>query len=620
MFIKPTRFIVNTLSFAALSTIATSRVYAAEDNSATYSAQNILETVVVSSRIPTPLREVGTSVSVLTEEQIKDRGFASLADVLRILPAVSVSNTGGIGKTSSLSVRGEQGYRTMVRIDGVEITDPSGTQSTSQIQHLMSSGISSVELLRGPQGLMYGADAGGVLVINTNSVKEDIKGFAGLDVGSYGSKNFGAGIGGGNDSGDFYLSASDVSVDGFNSSVKDLSNEKDGYDNTTLHGRAGWNISDAWRLEGVVRSTDSTNEYDQCWASKTVNDCYDTFKQDNSRIAVVHTSDVGSHSLSYSGTSVKRENFSNDAWAYGFDGKINRWEFNGNTRINNEHNIVYGVEKRTDEAATNERDQLGVYGEYQGKFENRLFLTAGIRHDDNDDFGVHNSYRVSGAYIAPWVSEGTLKFKTSIGTGFRAPSLYEIDYNRQYLSAYPALKAEESKGEEIGIEYVLSGGSHFELNLFNQTIDQEIYFDLINYSGYLQGEDSSKSKGVELVGDIVITDALVINTNYTHTEAENFDDTPRVRKPKNMVNLGVTMNATDSVKFSVNARRAMDSVDIDGKDLGDYSIVDANVRYEFINNGTVYVRGENVLNEKYVEVRNYNTAEAAFYAGLDFKI
>ena len=58
------------------------------------------EIVVTSSRVPMPLRQIGTSVSVVTDVDIQERGFFSLADVLRYEPGISVTNTGGVGAAS----------------------------------------------------------------------------------------------------------------------------------------------------------------------------------------------------------------------------------------------------------------------------------------------------------------------------------------------------------------------------------------------------------------------------------------------------------------------------------------------------------------------------------------
>ena len=75
-----------------------------------------------------------------------------------------------------------------------------------------------------------------------------------------------------------------------------------------------------------------------------------------------------------------------------------------------------------------ERDNEGYYLEFLSNFSDKLTISGGVRRDENDDFGGHTSHRITGAYLFDWTNL-SVKFKTSYGSGFRAPSLYEIDYN-----------------------------------------------------------------------------------------------------------------------------------------------------------------------------------------------
>jgi len=102
------------------------------------------EIVITSSRIETPWRQIGTSVSVMTADEIAARGSSSLLDILRAMPSVSVGNSGGAGQISNLRIRGEEGYRTLTLLDGMKLSDPSVTQVQPQLEHLLSSGIERI--------------------------------------------------------------------------------------------------------------------------------------------------------------------------------------------------------------------------------------------------------------------------------------------------------------------------------------------------------------------------------------------------------------------------------------------------------------------------------------------
>lgn len=231
------------------------------------SSENRLEEIVVtSSRVPMPMRQIGTSISVVTQEEIAERGFSSLYDVLRSQPSIGVTNAGGAGKATSLRVRGEEGFRTLVLLDGIDISDSSTPQVTPRMEYMLSSGIERVEILRGPQGLMYGADAGGVVNITTLAPREGLGGELSAAGGRYGSQEFAGNLGGGNGTADFNLSIADLETDGFNARTTDtVLNDDDGYDNTTVHGRFGWNVTEALRLSLVGRDTDGSTDYDSCF-------------------------------------------------------------------------------------------------------------------------------------------------------------------------------------------------------------------------------------------------------------------------------------------------------------------------------------------------------------------
>ncbi|MFT6681844.1 TonB-dependent receptor, partial [Haliea salexigens] len=157
------------------------------------------EIVVSSSRVAMPMREVATSISVVDAADIQRLGFANLQDILRTVPAVAVSNNGGAGKASSLRIRGEESFRTKVLIDGIDVSDTTTPQTGPRMEHLLSSGIQRVEILRGPQGLMYGADAGGIISISTQAPRSGLGGELSAEAGRYGTTQYSAHLGAGNE-------------------------------------------------------------------------------------------------------------------------------------------------------------------------------------------------------------------------------------------------------------------------------------------------------------------------------------------------------------------------------------------------------------------------------------
>ncbi|MDO6747947.1 TonB-dependent receptor plug domain-containing protein [Gilvimarinus sp. 1_MG-2023] len=604
-------------------TILTAAILAASGATAAQTSDNSadihallpsLETmVVISSRQEQPMREVATSIAVLDESQIKARGFTALADALRAMPSVSITNTGGMGSPTSIRVRGESGYRTMVRIDGVDVTDPTGPQASAQLQHIMSADVARVELLRGPQGLMYGADAGGVLNVATTSAQEDMQIKVSAEGGSYDSQRYNASVGGQGETLDYFIGASYVDTDGFSASTNDeILLDNDGYENTTLHARVGWDISQALRVEAVVRDTDATNEFDRCsWPYQ--DDCVGDFEQTNTRLSATYQTDRFSNELAYSNTDVARINHAEGVVSYDTQGEIEKLEWLGSAKLNEAHTLAYGLEQREDTVLELNRDQWGAFAEYQGKFANNVYLTAGVRRDDSDDFGDYDTYRISGAYVLD-LAAGSLKFKTSYGTGFRAPSLFEIDYNRQQSNPDLApLTPEESAGWDAGVEYYANSGLHLDVVYFDQTIEREIEWN----GGYVQSLGESTSQGVEVALDFPLADWAVVNANYTYTDAKTAEGSVRARQPENMANVGLTLQPLQGLTASFNLRSAEGTQDRFGNPIASYQVLDASIRYAVSAGLSVYVRGENITDQDYVEVPDYRTAGASAYAGVE---
>ena len=152
----------------------------------TTTAERPEEIVVTSSMIAQPRRQIGTAVSVIDFEEIELRGYTDLADVLRTQTGIAVSNSGGAGKATSVRIRGEESYRTLLMIDGVKALDPARRKSRRASTSLLTtSDLQRVEVLRGPQGFIYGADAGGVVNVITKRGADDLGGQVGLEFGEY---------------------------------------------------------------------------------------------------------------------------------------------------------------------------------------------------------------------------------------------------------------------------------------------------------------------------------------------------------------------------------------------------------------------------------------------------
>ena len=103
-----------------------------------------------------PVSQVGASITVLTRDQIEQRHALSIIDLLRTVPGVVATRTGGVGNLTSLWVRGGESTYNKVLIDGIPLNEPGGTFNFA---NLSPENVDRIEVLRGAHSALFGSDA-----------------------------------------------------------------------------------------------------------------------------------------------------------------------------------------------------------------------------------------------------------------------------------------------------------------------------------------------------------------------------------------------------------------------------------------------------------------------------
>ena len=610
----------------AMAALVTPFVAANGDDPATTKLE---ETVIVASRIPTPLDRLGVSVSVTDRQTLELLGYNAVADFLDLQPGVSVTRDGGPGKAAAVRIRGEEGFRTRIVLDGIDIADPSSPQVSPRIEHLLTDGLQRIEVLRGPQGLAFGADAGGVIAMTTRQPAPGIRASFNAEGGENSFSRLGAFIAGGTGVLKGSLSVTDLSTDGFNARASDSQDpDRDGYDNTTAHGTAILSLGDDWSISGSFHEIDGSNQYDGCFDTETfavINACKDDYVQSAWRLAARYQNGLVDSTLSYEQSDTERAFFSAGLSAFSSEGGHEEISWIGTLTPADGHRITLGTDASEmsllDGQEELSRDNLGIWGEY-GVDVLAGALTLGARFDDNDDFGQHTSWRIS---LLQQLTDGEapLVLKGSIGTGFRAPSLYEISYNKSPYS-FPdsdALREEESQGWELGVLWGLSG-KQLELTWFDQEVEDEIYFyfdPTTFYSGYLQDAGTSRSKGLEFAGELRVTDQWRLSANATWNETETATKQQRPYRPEWTGAATVEWQGT-WLSAAITGRFAKDSVDTLGAAMPDTERLDGSLIAAVSENLRLTARLENITDSRDAQVRDYNVMPRAFYLGLRYDI
>jgi vitamin B12 transporter len=586
-----------------------------------------LETItVISSRIETPLEQTATSVSILELTDIERSGLANITELLRTQTSISVSNSGGTGKTTALRIRGEEGYRTKLFLDGVELSDPSAPQVSPLFDDLLSSQIQRIEVLRGAQGLAFGADAGGVVMITSKKADEGHSAALATEYGGDNTLGLTANLAWADNNSDVFIALTDYSTDGFNTQTNDPSADLDGYENTTLHLKAASNLSQNLSLQVVLHNIDSNNKYDGCYDNATfslINDCLSLTENTTARVSLHYENEQQNHTLGLAKTDVERGYFSGGEFSYASKGSIEKFDYVGSFPLVQGKLIVGSdIEKQVIIDSSLNRYQKSVFAEFQTTFQNTLYFNAGLRYDDNDTFGQNLSYRLGGAYNQKLNEDYSLKIKSSLGTGFRAPSLFEQNTNDTYAFGQTAklqLREENSQGFDIGFELSKGTTQFFEVVLFKQKIENEITYDFSTF-GYLQLPGNSKSKGIETTLKYSLSTSTQLAANYTYNDSTTNSGEQRLRRPRHIANLAVHQQVSEPLSLYANIRLSQDAVDIGGQTLDDYAVFNIGGKYQAWRNIAFSARIDNIFDKNYQEIFGFNTQGRRLFVGFNWTL
>ena len=566
---------------------------------------------VTTTRVPIQVQNLGASVAVFTSEQLERLESTTVSDLLRNVPSVTVVSSGSAGAQTSVFIRGEDSYRTQLWLDGINLSDTSTPQVMPRFDALIGGRWQRLEVLRGPQGLIYGADAGGVVNLISASPEGGAAADVVMEAGGYDSQKVNANVRLSNGTVAYVGNASQYSTRGFNVSTLDSSNDMDGSNNTTWHNKFWLNVDAKNHVELVYRNVEQKTEYDQCYNlafTTVINDCVTHQAQWSGRAAWYYQTEHGQHQVAVSQNDFQQKDYANVELVANKGGMSRNWQYFAHYRFGKPLTLTWGADYKeesfVDEQWRNagERWQKGIYVEGLVSVTERFFYNIAARYDDHEQFGSHDNYRISTAYLIP-LADSQLKLKAAYGTGFRAPSLYE----QSEAADDNSLRQEDSHGGEIGVEY-LAEAVTLAATLFQSEIENRIEYDV--NSGYRQVNGESRSRGIELVANWAILRNLELQSSYTFNQTQmdhSQGDNPRARRPQNSYQMALQSEwLADALQVDVTVRGSRNAYEL-GQALDDYDVLSIVSHYRFNRLWEVYATLENVTDEYYQQQLNFNT-------------
>jgi vitamin B12 transporter len=536
-------WVIGGLGVALAVMMAAGPVSAQEKTEPAPKVEELDPVVITATKTPTPVGQTGSSVTVLDEATIRRREQTDVLQILRDVPGVSLIQTGSRGTQTSLFTRGGNSDMNLILFDGMKANLGGGGFDFADTTTV---GLRRVEMVRGPQSALYGADAmTSVIQFFTPRGEGPFSAWLFAGGGNYATHEERVGFSWGNKLAGVFFEFGDLGTEGNLKVNSDFRSQ-------TYAGRVDLSPTPDLDFYVTARYVDSFLGV----ATENAGDRFDTLdphqSSENERfIGTFNTrfrqTDWLEHRLKV-GWSSLNNNFldPNDGTPFdAFSPPEGTRTMSKEQRMLADYNAALSVPKfwdltpvfvvggsferewfqqrshpvGTPGRVSESRDTVSAYTQLQLAWREYVFVTAGGRYDDADAFGEEWTPRVSVALVAPVTST---RLRGAWGTGIKAPSFF-AQFGGFGIPGNPNIKAEKSESWEIGVDQPLFG-KVFEVGA---TYFENHFRDLITFVSFTEGStniQAAKTSGVEFVATLRPLAGWTATGNYTFLTTEVTDD------------------------------------------------------------------------------------------------
>ena len=567
----------------------------------------ILEEISVSaSKIPMELSKTGSSVEIISRKDIENSNEIFLIDYLNSLSGISVDQNGPPGMLSGITIRGGSAKYAKVLLDGIDITNTSSTQAAPYLAKFLLNNIERIEILKGNQSSLYGSQAiGGVVNLTSKKpFKDGISNSFSAEYGSYSTNKLNYTLYNRTEYNDLTLGFQRFETDGF--SATDKTSEDDGYQNSNINFNTTQYINENFSINFGGFNLVEKGEFDAFGPS----DSSEYLFKENADGYTIGGNLIShfNHSLNYSYYSSDRDNFGPNSWDnYKAKGQRRSLLYKASKKLADNYNFVGGIDFTEDNALISNKnkssDLMGLFVENIFDLENNLTVTLGARQDSHSKFGDQTVYRGTFA-----MSRNNITYKGSLGTGYRAPSLYEL-----FATTFgnEGLKPETSQNIDLGIATnFVENKMKFSGSIFTNTINDRIDF---SGGGYNQVSTEEKRQGVEINIDYKISDKYDSKISYTNITDHDGDHVRKI--PKNKLTYYLNSTISDRLK-NISSLTYVSELK-DTVMLPDYNLINTKFFYKLNSDYNISFKIDNLLNEQYQLVNGYSTADRSYFVSIE---
>ena len=592
--------------------------YSQELGANSLSSSEIENIIIRSTRIPAGAKDIGSSLYIINEDQIKARGFKDAIDAISSAPGVTSKQNGSFGGVGTIRIRGASSSQTLVLVDGVPVNDASSPGGGYNFEYLNTSNIQSIEVLKGSQSTLWGSDAiGGVVNIYTKQSESTSFG-ASAEIGSFGLKRGSTDINFAGSNSRFRISTSKTSIDGISKAdEKDGNSEDDGFESESYSVNGSIDLN-SLTLKGSLSYMESQVEYDSYGFVTGVQDGDEKSNTDEfigSISANFNLFDSKLQNLIFiSQSDINRDYYSKGSFSFGAEGKRELIRYQGNIEVNEFNKIAFGLESEESKVDADNSTIDGSFLLYEFKPNSKIIISSGIRNDDHEGFGSKTTRRISGTFKP----SDNLIIRSSWGEGFKVPTIFQSTYFCcGATSANSSIRPETSTSYDFGFELFFNEmNSNFSITYFDQDINDQINFSF-GVGGY-ENIDKVNSEGFEIALDYQISKLMSLYLNYSYIDSVDGNGSSLFYVAKDSGEAGLIYELNNSYSGSIIAR-------YNGSESSSYGKIDSWIRfdingsYRLSSTNELYFRIENLLDEEYQQIFGYGTPERSGFIGLRVK-
>jgi vitamin B12 transporter len=621
------------------------------------------EVVITATKTPVPVTHLTSAVEVISGEDLTRRRVKTVADALRLAQGLTVFSSGGPGTSTTVRIRGGNADQVLVLIDGAIMN--SATLGNFDFANLTTDNIERIEVLRGAQSMLWGADAmGGVINITTKKGTGVPSVSAFSEYGSFSSIREGGQVSGQKGPIDFSAAISRWDYTGFSAvNYRRGASERDAFHNWQGSTRIGIKLPFEGRLDLSFRFLQGKSGFDGGFGpgfdvlgaySNSQQYIYSASYQQpitdwwNQVLTVSRQNEI---LHSFPGTS--QRDLSTGVVSSPFDPQFNpdskfntvsnRIEWQNNFQIGKPLLLTVGYQYREQQGENLNLSTGGTtvsnhiiashagFAQAQLNMWDRVFATAGVRQDEYNVFSSATTYRTTAGYLH---QETGTKVRGSYATGFRAPTINQLFFP-DFGTAN--LKPEKSQSMDVGVDQYLlnnrltiSGG--FFWNRFRDMIVAQqsaalcgTQFGFANFCAQNVGLVNTKgweaSVKYAVVKDVPLIKSLDVQAQYTNTLTRNLEQQPGNRAPRIPVDqwsLIISYQPIDPLRINLEGRYVGSRFnDVNNlQPMRAFDVWNLSATYDVTNRVQTYLRTDNIFNEQYEEIQLFGTPVRSIFVGL----